>query len=106
MVFSIKKEKINPFKYLPLILSIFIITVFCISTGKMAEDNTRRDKDVLERALNRGITQCYALEGTYPPNLEYLTENYGLIYDKNQYYIDYQYIGSNLRPDYTIIERD
>ena len=59
----------------------------------------------LERALTRSITQCYALEGTYPPDINYLTDHYGLTYDSDYYYIDYQYIGSNLRPDVTIIER-
>ena len=35
----------------------------------------------------------------------YLTDHYGLTYNSDYYYIDYQYIGSNLRPDVTIIER-
>ena len=83
-----------------------IIIIFCIFTTRLADTNSKRDKNILERAVNRGITQCYALEGTYPPNLDYLVENYGLIYDQNQYYIDYVYIGSNLRPDFTIIERN
>ena len=61
---------------------------------------------VLENALDRSITQCYALEGSYPPSLSYLVENYGLTYNSEQYFIDYQYIGSNLRPDTMIIERD
>lgn len=45
------------------------------------------------------------LRGTYPPDINYLTDHYGLTYDSDYYYIDYQYIGSNLRPDVTIIER-
>ena len=54
----------------------------------------------------RGITHCYAIEGTYPDSLEYLIENYGLIYDEGHYYIDYQPLGSNLMPDVTIIQRE
>ena len=37
--------------------------------------NTAKFVGSLERALNRSITQCYALEGTYPPNLKYLTDH-------------------------------
>ena len=35
----------------------------------------------------------------------YLNDNYGLTYDSEHYFIDYRFIGSNLRPDVTIIER-
>ena len=47
--------------------------------------------------------QCYALEGTYPPNLQYLEEHYGLTYDKKRFYVDYLAIGSNFFPDVTVI---
>ena len=52
------------------------------------------------------ITECYAMEGSYPPDVDYLVEHYGLTYDEDEYWIDYQYIGSNLRPDVTIIKRN
>ena len=64
-----------------------------------------RLRDILDKALSRSITQCYAIEGTYPPDLDYLVEHYGLCYDSETFFIDYRYIGSNLRPDVTIIER-
>lgn len=60
----------------------------------------------LETAVMRGITHCYAIEGTYPDSLEYLIENYGLIYDESHYYIDYQPLGSNLMPDVAIIRKE
>ena len=79
--------------------------LFGVISSKLSADNTKRSKRTLERALTRSITQCYALEGTYTPDINYLTDHYGLTYDSDYYYIDYQYIGSNLRPDVTIIER-
>ena len=57
----------------------------------------------LENALNRSITQCYAVEGAYPPSLAYIKEHYGLIYDEELFYVDYQPIGSNIMPDVTIM---
>ena len=47
--------------------------------------------------------QCYAIEGRYPPSLEYMEEHYGLVYDKDIFFVDYQPIGSNLYPDVTVI---
>ena len=104
-IFSVKKEKKNLLGYLPaLILVLAIVGLVHVSNATSAS-NSAGEKEILERALNRSITQCYALEGSYPPSLDYLTDNYGLTYDEEAYYIDYQYIGSNLRPDVTIIER-
>jgi hypothetical protein len=62
-----------------------------------------RQQESLENAINRDIAQCYALEGAYPPSLEYIKENYGLTYDENTFFVDYQPIASNLYPDVTII---
>ena len=60
---------------------------------------------LLEAALNRSITHCYAIEGTYPESLEYLTKNYGLTYDEDKFYIDYQPLGADIMPDVTVIEK-
>ena len=59
----------------------------------------------LETTLRRDILQCYAVEGTYPPSLDYLEENYGFFYDTDKFYIDYIAIGSNIMPDVTIIPK-
>ncbi len=82
-------------------LFLFVKTMDSIGTANDAEQAA-----ILEQALTRSITACYALEGAYPPDIDYLAEHYGLTYDKAEYFIDYQYIGANLRPDVTIIKKD
>lgn len=57
----------------------------------------------LEDAVEKGITGCYALEGRYPPDIAYLEDRYGLIYDRESFYIDYRPIGANIRPDVFIL---
>lgn len=81
---------------------------FCIwfAADRIRLSNESEQTTILEKAVTRTITQCYALEGSYPPDIAYLTTHYGLTYDPDQYLIDYQYIGSNLRPDVTIIKRN
>lgn len=105
-MFAVKRQKIKITSYLPIALLLVVLILFGIAANNIYASNEGRQKDILERALNRSITQCYAIEGAYPSSLAYLEENYGLTYNKNQFFIDYQYIGSNLRPDTTIIERD
>ncbi|MEE1029241.1 MAG: hypothetical protein UH211_11260 [Agathobacter sp.] len=105
MLFNLKNPPRSPGRYLPAVLLFVVILLFAIFSNQMTESNTEHSREILERALSRSITQCYAIEGTYPPSLNYLIEHYGLCYDSDHYYIDYRYIGSNLRPDVTIIER-
>lgn len=106
MLFSVKKEKHNIAHYIPIFLLITMVFGFAFFSSHALSDNSVRNREVLEKALNRSISQCYALEGMYPPSLDYLIDNYGLTYDSEHYFIDYRFIGSNLRPDVTIIERN
>ena len=62
-------------------------------------------QESLEKAIARDIVQCYAIEGQYPPTLQYMEEHYGLTYDKDTFFVDYQPIAANLYPDYTVILR-
>ncbi len=59
---------------------------------------------MLSDAVNKDIIHCYAVEGYYPPSLAYIEDHYGLIYDKDRYFIDYVPIGDNIMPSVTIIE--
>ncbi len=63
------------------------------------------EKQMLEDALKRDITHCYALEGAYPRDLDYIKGHYGLMYDSSKYIVNYQNIGSNIFPTFSIIER-
>ena len=105
-LFSVKKEKKSITTYAPVLVLVTVLALFIVFSNSMTNTNTAREKEILENAIDRSITQCYALEGTYPSDLAYLEENYGLIYNKEQFFVDYVYIGGNLRPSITIIERN
>lgn len=104
--FQAKKEK----RHISGILSTLLICLVLIFSWKgldsLQTSTSAEQTQILEDALMRSITACYALEGAYPPDITYLVEHYGLVYDEEQYFIDYQYIGSNLRPDVTILKRN
>lgn len=85
---------------------IFILLLFIYSITLLGKKNDERQRIELEKNLRKNIVHCYAVEGTYPPNLTYLQEHYGFYYDKNRFFIDYNSIGSNLIPDITIIDKE
>ena len=90
-------------------ISLFFVVGFVVFfiTGINTVDDTTSSEQAksLETAVRRSVAQCYAVEGTYPPSLEYLQEHYGLIYDTDSFYIDYTAIGSNIMPDITILSK-
>ena len=85
----------------------FVILFLLFIKGISAVNTTTYEKQLesLETAISRSISQCYAVEGIYPPTLEYLEEHYGLIIDDEIFLVDYDYYGSNLLPDVTVLRK-
>lgn len=83
--------------------AVFLLFWFAVSS--LSTRTNEEEIQTLETAVTRGITYCYAVEGSYPASLAYLKENYGLIYNEDKYFIDYQPMGANILPDVTIIRR-
>jgi len=82
------------------ILFCFLSAVSNLSGGRQAEDMHK-----LEEVLRRAAVACYAAEGIYPPDLEYLQQRYGVQIDEKRYAVDYMPIADNLMPDITILEK-
>ena len=72
---------------LSLLLFVCICSAFFSGFERLSDTTRRRQKESLENALWRGVTQYYALEGHYPETLDDLTENCGIQYDKKQFFI-------------------
>ncbi|MCI8474347.1 MAG: hypothetical protein HFF07_03310 [Oscillospiraceae bacterium] len=83
-----------------LALVLFAGALDSLTVGRSAEDLRQ-----LEEALRRGCVSCYAVEGRYPPDLEYLKEHYGLQVDEERYTVAYDIFAPNLMPDITVLER-
>ncbi len=88
-------------------LVIFFIAVllFCAGIDGASGKAKREQKEFLEDAVWRSVTQYYAIEGRYPESLEVLREEYGLQYDSDEFFVDYQVFGANLMPDVTVLDR-
>lgn len=103
--FSVRKKfKLKPTVFTVATFALFIV-IFSIAIKTVKDSNTERQDEILRSALERDIMHCYALEGYYPPSLKYIEDNYGLVYDKSAYIIDYRPIGGNIYPNLTIIQK-
>jgi len=83
---------------------VAIICVFVMGISLLSTSSNKDEKDILEKALNKDIVHCYAVEGYYPPSIEYIEEHYGLVYNHDKYIVDYESIGNNIIPTVTIVE--
>ncbi len=90
-------------RIIPFISFIVLFVCFIYGTNSVSSTTAQKQLESLESAVHRSIIQCYCVEGMYPPNLDYLKEHYGLVYDETSYLVDYQPTGANLPPDVTIL---
>ena len=59
----------------------------------------------IREAVQRSALQCYAVEGVYPPDLQYLEDNYGLQVNEEDFYVTYDAFASNLPPTVRVTRR-
>jgi len=90
---------------LPILFAAAVLAIVIAAISNVGDATYEKQQESLESALNRSITQCYAVEGFYPPDIAYLEEHYGLTYDKDVFLVDYEYWGGNLLPEVTVIRK-
>jgi uncharacterized protein (DUF4213/DUF364 family) len=92
-----------------LVLSLVLIAAIIASVSygmkTAAAQNEAEATRTLEDSIKRAAISCYAIEGCYPPTLDYLRENYGVYIDDEKYMVYYDVFASNLMPDITVLER-
>ena len=89
-----------------ILLFIAVLVWFFIAVDSAGGATRSGQLDAVRRSVENGITLCYSIEGAYPENVDYLTENYGLNYDRERYIIHYDCFAANVRPSVTIVERE
>ena len=77
--------------------AILFFTLFSV------QRTTAGDQETLKKAVARASVQCYAIEGRYPPSIEYLEEHYGVMINRKKYNVFYDGFASNVMPDITVV---
>ena len=81
-------------------------TLRCSALNSLDSGRESEDLRQLEQSLRRGCVACYAAEGVYPPDLDYLKDHYGLQVDEARYTVRYDIFAENLMPDITVLENE
>ncbi|MBN1624612.1 MAG: hypothetical protein JXN10_09040 [Clostridia bacterium] len=90
-------------------ISFIVIMAFAVSilafipslkktSGKIREES-------IETTIKEYAVRCYATEGSYPPSIEYLAQNYGLIIDEENYVYYFDAFAANYMPDIEVYSK-
>lgn len=81
--------------WLLLLVTAGVLTLFFVLPRK---DISAESTAAIREAVEQASRQCYAVEGIYPPNLQYLQDHYGLQVNTRDFYIRYEAFASNFPP--------
>ncbi len=90
------------FKFRDIIASVLLFVVI-IGVALFLLNNTdepadKNGEDLVRKAVTKAAITCYTIEGRYPESLQYMVDNYGLYYNNEKYFVDYNIIGDNVSP--------
>lgn len=86
-----------------LLMVILLVGVWLLVSRVDTSQSSAQTQFVYDAVHNAALT-CYAVEGAYPDDLEYLREHYGLAYDQSRYLVSYDAFASNLIPEIYVVE--
>ncbi len=93
---------VQPFLF---IILIFIVFYSITTMNGVYSKNSDAQPGRIKEAIERACVQCYAIEGSYPPDLEYLNNYYGIVLDYERYYYYYEIFASNVMPVVEVYEK-
>ena len=100
-----KKTGVRWMTVLSVALFAAIIIWLIVSVGNASRSSERNRSEAMYTTIMNSASLCYSIEGEYPPDIEYLENNYGVKINRDKYVVHYEYFGANIRPTVTIIEK-
>jgi hypothetical protein len=86
-----------------LVFIVAIVAFMLVSTDGISDQVKANQARFVEDSVRRSAVQCYALEGSFPPSLQYLEQNYNLFVDRQHYAVYYEFMGGNLLPQIRVV---
>ncbi|MEG2909059.1 MAG: hypothetical protein RR945_07535 [Erysipelotrichaceae bacterium] len=87
---------------------IFVIMIMTVIYGLNTSDEAAKQKELeqIQSVVQKSMSECYAMEGRYPKDFDYLQKHYHIRINKDRYHVYYQYQGDNIVPSIDIIEKE
>ena len=97
-----KRRYVGP--VLSIVLFLAVILAAWMALGNTQDRSSGEQSKFLKDALRRAAVTCYAIEGRYPPTLEYVVANYGVVINKDRFIVKYSAFAENIMPSIRVLE--
>ncbi len=88
-----------------IIIMILLLAACIMLAGHIGSLQQREETKMVSDAVREALLTCYAVEGAYPSDVDYLREYYRLSYDTERYIVSFDAFASNHVPDVFVMER-
>lgn len=100
------KKSFFSFEILIMIFVFIILIVWCnIAFNDIRRSTSAEQLQEATETINKSIVLCYSVEGIFPPNLQYLKDNYGLTIDESRYIIYYNAYAPHIMPEVILLNK-
>jgi len=90
---------------LTLVLFVLMVSGALWLVQKVETTSADAETEIVREAVRSAVLTCYAVEGVYPLELDYLKEHYGLAFDEERYIVSYSAFASNVMPEIRVMEK-
>ena len=92
-------------KLLPPAGALFVLLCFWFGLRNISGTVSDEQLRMTEESIRRAAVNCYATEGSYPRNVDYLVEHYGVRIDTGKFVVEYSIMGSNTMPYIEVVPK-
>ncbi len=87
------------------VVFVALIVGFVLLTNMLTATSGDQETKLVQDAVKNAALTCYAVEGSYPENLDYLLEHYKLAYNRDRFEVEYDAFASNVMPEIVVREK-
>lgn len=100
---QIKRRRAKRLATAIIVVALAVLVAFAAISAQ-ASAREQAAMSVRESVLN-AAKQCCAVEGSYPSTLEHLEKNYGLVINRDDYVVSYEWFADNVLPSVVVTAR-
>lgn len=82
------------------------VYILLVSAGNVNERQQAENLKQMQDSIQKAVLNCYAIEGSYPADINYVEQYYGLQIDHDRYDVFYEVFAQNIMPEITVVEKD
>lgn len=86
-----------------IVVALFVLAAFGATYARVSA-REQAAVSVRESVLN-AAKQCCAVEGSYPSTIEHLERDYGLVVNRDDYVVSYEWFADNVLPSVVVTAR-